>query len=277
MNKKGLICLVALLGIYLAINIIGSINANRFETKLFKSVPKEIEEMSAKIIRAMEDRNSKELYEMFYSEAKNNQNLQQEIEGILSENNAIGNAENLELIGYNSNTINGTKFLSPVYELKYENTWIRTSITYIYENSGYYIYNLNYSAYDDTVHNTTGLSLLNKSIAEYMVLFFDIAIAVFALFTAGHSFGSERNKRILWMIVSLVGIGAIHFNWATGVLNINFFSIGIPTAGFSKGGTLAPIILYFRIPVGAIVYWVTLKNQQAKKVDGVNLDDELII
>ena len=60
-------------------------------------------------------------------------------------------------------------------------------------------------------------------------------------------------RRWLWFVVALFGLGQFSLDWATGAWGIKPLYVMLLSAGFMKAGPVAPWILSFAIPVGAIV------------------------
>ena len=61
----------------------------------------------------------------------------------------------------------------------------------------------------------------------------------------------------------LFGIISFRLNWTTGDFEFQLLNIRLLGAGFLRSGTVAPWILSFAIPVGAILFWI--KRSKVKK------------
>lgn len=68
--------------------------------------------------------------------------------------------------------------------------------------------------------------------------------------------GPRFNLRWLWTIGALFGVGRFSLDWASGIINFQPLWINVLGAGFYKLAPLAPVIVFFGVPVVAIVYLV---------------------
>ena len=103
--------------------------------------------------------------------------------------------------------------------------------------------------------NANDFGLTGKSAAQYAFLAFLItsplliaAALVKVLRTAG------LRRKWLWCAVSVLGLGQLRMNWATGVVALNPVSFQFFGAGFSRAlSGFAPWILTVALPIGAVL------------------------
>jgi len=64
----------------------------------------------------------------------------------------------------------------------------------------------------------------------------------------------------LWIIFILFGFVTFSLNWTTGEFEIQLISIKLFGVGIIKLGIIAPWIVSFSIPIGAIIFWIKRKK-----------------
>lgn len=265
MKKKSIIFLAITLSVYIILNIVSFLFGSWIESRIFKEVPREIDKLTVEVIEGFENKDVEKLMDLSHEEFRTSLNSSSEIADFVDMYSKYGNNKGLDLVGYHINIINGNKFLRPTYEIEYDDFFIIMTLTYIIEDSNYSLYRFDMNEQIESLRNTYKFRLLNQSLKHYMFLLIAIITGAFSLFTAAHSFGSDRSKRILWTIFVLFGVCVLQFNWTTGSINFNILSVGIPTIGYSRAGTLAPVILYLRIPIIAIIYWITYRRNKKEE------------
>jgi hypothetical protein len=74
---------------------------------------------------------------------------------------------------------------------------------------------------------------------------------------------TSRDLRLkpLWVALAFVGVGEAWFNWTTGQGGFSPTQIGLISAGFGRESEIAPWILEFSAPVGALatLTWLALR------------------
>lgn len=98
-------------------------------------------------------------------------------------------------------------------------------------------------------------SLTGKSAAQYAFLAFLVTsplLIAAALVKVLRMAGLRR--KWLWCAVSVLGLGQLRMNWATGVVALNPVSVQLFGAGFSRAlSSFAPWILTVALPIGAVL------------------------
>ncbi len=93
------------------------------------------------------------------------------------------------------------------------------------------------------------------------------SVALMAIALFGTIFTRSFKRRWLWAIVSLLGAPVLAMNWATGDWETRF-SLGLINAGVMRGlSPLAPWIVQFHIPIGALVVLSLLLPRWMKSGD----------
>jgi hypothetical protein len=69
----------------------------------------------------------------------------------------------------------------------------------------------------------------------------------------------------LWVALAFVGVGQAWFNWTTGEGGFSPAQIGLVSAGFGRDSEIAPWVLRFSAPVGALatLAYLTLRSRRA--------------
>lgn len=96
-------------------------------------------------------------------------------------------------------------------------------------------------------------TLMNQSALHYLVLLSVAVTPIICLVTVGFA-AFRRNWG--WMVFCLFGVGQVSFNWGTGAIQFQALQFALLGAGFIKGPLFAdPWIMFFAIPVPAILFW----------------------
>lgn len=88
-----------------------------------------------------------------------------------------------------------------------------------------------------------------------------VGLAVLAALTCigGAVFAGIQRLGVVWILISLIGVGSFAIDWTTGATGFNPVSIRVLGAGFVRSGNVAPWILTWSIPLGTIlmltVWW----------------------
>jgi len=107
-------------------------------------------------------------------------------------------------------------------------------------------------------------TLSGKSATHYLYL----ALAILAVLTCvtGAIFAGVQRLGILWILISLVGIGSFDINWTTGATRFNPASFHLLGAGFVRAGNVAPWVLMWSLPVGTILMLVVWWQRKRRRL-----------
>ncbi len=97
-------------------------------------------------------------------------------------------------------------------------------------------------------------TITDRSPLHFLILAALVITPLFCLVTVG--FAAFR-RRWGWMILCLLGVGQISFNWATGAIQFQALQFAVLGAGFVKGPLITDAwIMFFALPLPAILFWV---------------------
>jgi hypothetical protein len=100
-----------------------------------------------------------------------------------------------------------------------------------------------------------------KSARHYFWLLLTILAAAASLVTAVWiATRRQMPKRWRWVLASLLGVGAFSINWSSGEMVFNPISIQLAAAAVTRAGPVAPWILTFGLPVGAVAALVRYRR-----------------
>ncbi len=148
------------------------------------------------------------------------------------------------------------------YQYEYEQKWILVNVGFRKTSSERKeIVFFNVTPIDQSLQETHRFSLQGKDSIHYIFLFICVACPLFILYTLITCIRTKLKKRKwLWIIFILVGFVQFSLNWTTGQIWAKLLSFQILGAGAVTASVYAPWILSFSIPVGAIIFWIKLKN-----------------
>ena len=111
-----------------------------------------------------------------------------------------------------------------------------------------------------SLQQLNAFTLSGKGPRHYLWLLATVIAFVISLGTAIRvALTRGMPRRWLWTIVALIGLVRFSLDWSNGAWTIVPINFLLLSAGFMKGGPVAPWILSFALPVGAV--WAELKRR----------------
>lgn len=157
------------------------------------------------------------------------------------------------VIGAAVNSINGTRHVNLSYELHSASGWSVANVATVDSANTWFVEGVSTRALARPLEDEVRFTLRGKSMRHYAWLVMSILCLMFSLGTA--LFLAARRtmpKRWRWVLASLIGIGAFSLNWTTGVAVSNPYLLQLGAASFTRAAPVAPWIISFGIPIGAI-------------------------
>jgi hypothetical protein len=102
-----------------------------------------------------------------------------------------------------------------------------------------------------------------------------IIIPLFIILSIIYCFKTPLKRKWLWILFMLFGIISFKLNWTTGDFELQLLNIRLLGAGFSRSGTVAPWILSFAVPVGAILFWIKKRKINKNFITESNVETEV--
>jgi len=173
---------------------------------------------------------------------------------------------NSSIISYNTTTIyKESKLINYelCYEYEYDDCWLYYTFQIQKKDKDIKVLGINIIPYKNSLHEVNKFTLKNKGFSHFFFLYMMIIIPSFIIVSIIYCFKTPLKRKWLWIIFMLFGIISFRLNWTTGDFELQLLNIRLLGAGFLRSGTLAPWILSFSIPVGAILFWI--KRIKVKK------------
>lgn len=186
--------------------------------------------------------------------------------------------KNTSIINYSFKKIYGKNPLTNyeiVYEYEYNDIWIYYSFQIQEKNGNMTIYHLNISPYKISLRNVNQFTFQNKGLIHYFFIFMMILVPIFIIISIIFCFKTPLKRKWLWIIFILFGIISFRLNWTNGEFELQLINIRLLGAGFSKSGIVAPWIISFAVPVGAILFWIKRRKINRKFMTELNVESEL--
>ncbi|MDB4889045.1 MAG: hypothetical protein JWL61_900 [Gemmatimonadetes bacterium] len=172
--------------------------------------------------------------------------------------------DSTRVIGAQTNVVAGVRHVNLSYERHAARGWIIANVATVDSAGSWFVEGVSASTIDQPLEERTRFSLRGKSARHYVWLFLTIAAAGISLAT-GVWIATRRAmpKRWRWVFVSLIGVGAFSLDWATGEIGVRVIHLQLASAGFMRSGPVAPWILTFGVPAGAMVALVRYARWRA--------------
>lgn len=183
--------------------------------------------------------------------------------------NAFPSAQpkSVNIVGTETRTLNSVTTYNLTYEYEYPNAWVLTNVTLQRKDGQLRIVGMHAYPEKQSLRETNAFTFAGKGFLHYFVLGLTIGIALFVIYVLVLCFRTPIAKRKwLWLVFVALGVVRFFFNWTTGSLNVQFFSVAVPGVSAFSAGPYAPLILSFSIPVGAIVFLLRRRALVARPV-----------
>ena len=172
--------------------------------------------------------------------------------------------KNISMVGSNYISFPDSDITSITYEYEFKNSYALAKITTVTKDSttllaGFYVWPMK----ESLAKNNT-FSLIGKSFYHYLFLLLAIVSLLFILYTLIICAKSKINKKWLWIIFILIGLGKFGIVWSSGQVFFTLFSFQILGFGIAKSGMYASWIVSFSFPLGAILFLIR-KNKLIEK------------
>jgi hypothetical protein len=165
-------------------------------------------------------------------------------------------AKSVKTVGANTVFSNSGKDVNLTYEFEYPDKWLLVNVATRDKGGAAEIVGFNVQPQSDSLENIHKFSLVGKSPVHYLFLALAIAAAIFSFVTLVVCVRLPKfNKKWLWIIGILFGVGGIGLNWTTGEVffNVIYFQLFSASANAIPFG---PWTLTVSIPVFSIIFWI---------------------
>jgi hypothetical protein len=169
--------------------------------------------------------------------------------------------DSTRVVGAWTNTVAGVRHVNLTYELHSARGWSLANVATVDSANTWFVEGITARALDRPLEELTGFDFRGKSARHYLWLLLTILAAATSLSTACWiATRRQMPKRWRWVLASLLGIGAFSINWATGEMGFRLINIQLAAAALTRAGPVAPWILTFGLPVGAVAALVRYRR-----------------
>lgn len=108
----------------------------------------------------------------------------------------------------------------------------------------------------DSLEHINRFSLVGKSALQYGILGLAFAAPIFSFYVFAVCLRTKNlNRKWLWAIFILVGVGKLGVNWTTGALTFTPLAVQVPCGGAKTTmGVYGPWVVAVNLPLGAILF-----------------------
>lgn len=168
-----------------------------------------------------------------------------------------GDPISTKIIGSQVNVFNGQWQGNFTFEYEFESGWNLANTALRKVDGGYEVIGLNVYQTEASQKENNEFALSSKSVLQYSILVLAIVVPIFILFTLIVCIRTPiPNKKWMWIIFILLGVGAIQVNWTNGAYGIQLLSVHLFGASATSAGPAAPWVISASIPLGAFIFWI---------------------
>ena len=117
-------------------------------------------------------------------------------------------------------------------------------------------------------------TLAGKGPAHYLML---VVTAVVPLVTVGTFllvlYSPIQQRKWLWAVMVLFGVGQISFNWTTGEFAFQALAVQVLGGAYMQAGPFAPVVLITSIPAAAMVFLLGRRSLIARQAGAARTTD----
>ena len=180
-----------------------------------------------------------------------------------------GDLISVEIVGSQVHTTNKTWTGNFSFEYEFSGGWVIANAAMKRVNDRTTVIGFNVYRTTGSQRELNAFSAVDLTPLRIAMLIATITIPIFMLLTCVMVYRTAiASKKWRWYLLSLGGVGAVYFNWTTGVFNYQLATVQLLGASATAAGPHAPWIFEFTIPIGALVFWMRRKHliEQSKDI-----------
>ena len=170
-----------------------------------------------------------------------------------------GALQSTELIGSQVNIAKEIWHGNFTFEYKFDNGWAVANVVLRRPADSVkpVVIGFHVNQFDASQKELNEFDLSGKSALHYSVLFSACAISIFILVTLIYCIRTPiANRKWLWILFVLGGIGSISINWTTGAYAFKILAYLIFGASATAASEHAPWVVSAAFPIGALTFWI---------------------
>lgn len=161
--------------------------------------------------------------------------------------------DSMHVIGVQLNVINGMRHTNLSYEYHAPAGWHAANVAWVDSAGTWTVEGVSVQPLSGKLETVNAFA--NAPVKPVKLLWLALMVLSATLSIGSALFvGSQRGmpRRLRWAFVAIVGVGAFRLNWTTGATEIAPVQVVLAGAGFMRPSVVAPWILTFAIPIGAL-------------------------
>jgi hypothetical protein len=140
-------------------------------------------------------------------------------------------------------------------EYEYPEMWLLATVSIKRMNGFTTIAGLNVTPIADSLESINTFSLAGKSALQYLILALALAGPIFCIYVLVVCVRTRnQNRKWLWAIFILFGVGRLAINWTTGEPTFTPLAVNIPCGSFTAIPAYGPWTVAVFLPLGAILF-----------------------
>lgn len=171
----------------------------------------------------------------------------------------------VQVVGYQSADSAGTPQRAIQYQLRLDDGWALAHVTTRTEGGRRVLEGASVGRIAEPLQTTHAFRLSGKSLRHLLFLLVAVAVPALMLTAVVLVFRMPVRSRPLWVLASLLGLGAWRLEWTTGATGF-VPSLQLLGSGVSRASVYSPWVLVVSIPLGAI--WVLQQYVEWRRKGG---------
>jgi hypothetical protein len=161
----------------------------------------------------------------------------------------------LDAVGFQENLTGGEHEIALAYEATMPHSWALVQIVPRGTGASTMIEGLRVNPMSTSLETVNAFTLHSKDLAQYAWLVAAVAVGLFTTWGLVVCAWEPYVKlRWLWLLLICFGVAQFSMNWTSGSSFIQPIAISVPTIAFRRMGPIAPWIVSFWVPLGAIIF-----------------------
>lgn len=171
--------------------------------------------------------------------------------------------EGTELVGYQSLTQDGHTRRRLTYQAQYGDQWVLTTVV-VDQNAQdeYQVAGINFQPLEASLQEIHAFTLGGKTPVHYAFLALGVLFPLLSLWALARCFGSDVDRKWLWLVFIALGLGKVSINWTTGEVTTQLLSVQLLSAMVSRTGFYGAWTIAISAPVGA--FWFLVRSWRSE-------------